>query len=411
MSIAGPSNGNLALSGQPSQVINAKAGSIASPSVFATGSTSTWGFAIPNVQLHGTTSTGGSIPSGFQPSYSLLPNNNTTNTALYAAVPTTATPFSATSTANPSSPHIYNVYFATRIAPAATSGTYLGTVTISGAVNLPPSGPDLNGVVMQEISLDGLATPYACPTERTRVVDARDDASYWIRRINGTSGFGGDLCWMETNLAYAGGGDNYFGDVFSWESSDIGEDLQNGESFYTSGTSPFFYIPPGANRTTEPTDPSISTNGTGQYGYLYNWCAAMGGQWAACSYGYLYQPIQDRNQGDGYIFNICPAGWRLPSGGSSTDELSLLNDVLNGGSTGSPTGLLNGGLFMYSGSWGGGSSIGPGVFHGQGSQGDYWSSDVGSHLAARHLWFDNTNTSPESGTYTTTGAAVRCVAD
>ena len=121
---------------------------------------------------------------------------------------------------------------------------------------------------------------------------------------------------MLTNLAYAGAGNNTYNDTVA---------LSVGTA--TTYTEAKYYIPTGANPTTDPTPPSTDITGGGsgagrQYGYLYNWCAAMGGQnTAACANATTPAPIPTTN--------ICPAGWRLPTGEPTTGEFTALNNALN----------------------------------------------------------------------------------
>ena len=148
---------------------------------------------------------------------------------------------------------------------------------------------------------------------------------------------------------------------------------------------------------TAPTEPSTSTNGTGQYGYLYNWCAAMGGQnTAACANATTPTPIPTTN--------ICPAGWRLPTGEPTTGEFTALNTAINAGSTSSDTGLLTSGLFQRSGNWYSG-------FYNQGSYGLYWSSSQDSAAFARYLLFSSTGVYPATNNFKNYGFPVRCIAE
>ena len=158
-----------------------------------------------------------------------------------------------------------------------------------------------------------------------------------------------------------------------------------------------YYVPAGANPTVNPTLPSTSTNGTGQYVYLYNYCAAIGGQdTAACAEATTPTPIPTTN--------ICPAGWRLPTGEPTTGEFTALNTAINAGSTSSDAGLLTSGLFQRSGYWGG-------SFSSQGSYGYYWSSTQGSATNAYSLNFNSTNVYPAGNYNENVARAVRCVAE
>lgn len=222
-----------------------------------------------------------------------------------------------------------------------------------------------------------------CPTTRTRAYDVRDNRSYWVQKL------ADNKCWMLTNLAYAGGGTSTYGDA---------KTLSNGTS---SGTTTYtvaqYYVPSGANPTTEPTNPSTSTSGTGQYGYLYNWCAAMGVQvTAACAN--TTTPTPDTS------VSICPSGWRLPTGTSVTGELSVLNNVINSGSTTSDLGLRTTWLSQYSGRW-------IGWLTSQNSDSYYWSSTQVSAIAVPILISSSTYVAPSSNEVKNYGFAIRCVAN
>ncbi|MFV0485518.1 MAG: IPT/TIG domain-containing protein [Candidatus Saccharimonadales bacterium] len=171
-----------------------------------------------------------------------------------------------------------------------------------------------NGDLLQEITSD------TCPvTNKIWAVDARDNRTYWVQKL------ADGKCWMLTNLAYAGGGTNTYGDTKTIANSNP-----------LSYTNALYMIPTSANPTTSPTTPSTSTDGGAtntQYGYLYNWCAAMGAQTStsACTSSTTPTPNQS--------ISICPSGWRLPTAGSG-GEYQALNNAINSGSSTSPTGLL-----------------------------------------------------------------------
>ena len=226
------------------------------------------------------------------------------------------------------------------------------------------------------------------------VRDARDNSTYWIQKLADGN------CWMLTNLAYAGGGTNTYGDVINQGTGAPGTNTINGPDNSGSFTYTLakYYIPPGANPTVEPTAPSTATDGgantsTRQYGYLYNWCAAMGGQsTAACANASTPVTIPTTN--------ICPAGWRLPT--SNGGEFTALNNAINSGSTSSDAGLLSNGLFQRSGFWGG-------AFSEQTGRGLYWSSTTSVASDSYRFNFYSTYVGPAgSGKYYS--FAIRCIA-
>ena len=244
------------------------------------------------------------------------------------------------------------------------------------------------------------ATKDTCPSSRTLAVDARDNHTYWIQKLADGN------CWMLTNLAYAGGGTNTYNDAINQGTGAPGTPkgtLSNGTAdSSTTYTEAKYYIPTGANPTTDPTPPSTDITGGGsgagrQYGYLYNWCAAMGGQdTAACANATTPTPIPTTN--------ICPAGWRLPTGGSG-GEFEVMNNTVYAGKTDSDSSIIGApGLFQRSGRWYGG-------FLNQGSIGYYWSSTQGSATGAHYLYFYSTGVYPANYDSKYGARAVRCVAE
>lgn len=249
------------------------------------------------------------------------------------------------------------------------------------------------GTAMQAIS------NVNCPTTRTRVYDARDNHSYWAQRL------ADGKCWMLTNLAYAGGGTSSYGDTKA---------LTTTTGNTVSYTAPQYYVIPGSvpSFTTNPANPSTATTGTSQYGYLYNWCGAMGAQTATSACMNAASPAPDTS------VSVCPAGWSMPTGGNegTSNELYMLNAAINGGSTWSNDGLMNTWLAQYNG---GRSNLGAG-FQNQGDVGYYWSSTQYSTANGYSMWVnpyttdnqlgDATNISTINGSDKTMGLAVRCIA-
>ena len=241
-------------------------------------------------------------------------------------------------------------------------------------------------------------TKATCPSTRTMVKDARDNHTYWIQKL------ADGQCWMLTNLAYAGGGTNTYSDTIPTGDGTNGTLSGPDNSGSTTYTSAKYYIPIGANPTTSPTEPSTSTDGgtTGtQYGYLYNWCAAMGAQnntsgvnTSACANATT--PTPDTT------VSICPAGWRLPTGGSS-GEFTALNTAINSGSTSTDQGLRENWFAQRSGYWYDG-------FNNQGSFGYYWSSSQYSATNAYYLSFGSSYVYPAIYNNKNSGQAVRRVA-
>jgi len=261
-----------------------------------------------------------------------------------------------------------------------TSKTTCTGHTAIGAVSTPVIA---DGTVMQTV------TSANCPSTRTRVYDARDNHTYWVQKLP----YG--KCWMLTNLAYQGGGTNTYNDTKTM--------TKNAAISYLArvGWTGSYTV-----SSTEPANPSTSTDGgaTGtQYGYLYNWCAAMGVQdgtagqpnTAACANATT--PAVDPS------ISICPAGWRLPTGGP-TGEFAALNTAVNGGATNTDAGLRTTWLAQYAG------NFYNNMFY-QGTDTAYWSSTPNSagYSYVMSVGPSAVNVSASNGPKTV-GYPVRCVA-
>ena len=138
-------------------------------------------------------------------------------------------------------------------------------------------------------------------------------------------------------------------------------------------------------------------------GYLYNFCAANGGQTGngACS--------ESSSTAVNTGISVCPAGWRLPIIGSTGGEFKALNDSINGGSLTSHEKLLSVGLFKQRGAW---YKIPAGTweFYGWGI-GYYWSSTQKDSATGASLMLRPGAVDVNFGySYSKSGAfSVRCV--
>ena len=284
----------------------------------------------------------------------------------------------------------------------ATGGTK--GVSSGGFVKQGRSSIVGNGVYEPPLPNIQTITKSACPSTRTLTTDARDKNVYYIQLLADGN------CWMLTSLSYAGGasngGSNSFGDVINQGTGAPGSNtITNGTSdSVRTFTLAKYYIPPGSNPTIAPTPPSTATDGgvdaaTRQFGYLYNWCAAMGTQnTAACAQATA--PAPDPS------INICPAGWRLPTGVGATGEFRVMNNTVYAGKMDSDSSIIGlPGLFQRGGGWGLGGS-----FFSQGTDGSYWSSSQNNDTQARYLGFFSTTVDPAFLGTKNYGFAVRCIA-
>ena len=232
-----------------------------------------------------------------------------------------------------------------------------------------------------------------CPSVRTLTKDVRDNYTYWVQKL------ADNQCWMLTNLAYQGGGINTYNDTISTSQ------LTNGEHDLLSAVNGRYYkVPNTVNSTINPEQPATTTNGKGQYGVLYNWCGAMGAQTGT--------EVCHTSAGTPANLNktVCPAGWKIPTGGSD-GQFAALNNAINSGSTTSDVALMNSpAMFQKGGVWD--SSQGMDGFARAGIYGYYWSSTPNGDGGAYDFWFFTGTVHP--GTHASTrsfGRAVRCIAN
>ena len=153
--------------------------------------------------------------------------------------------------------------------------------------------------------------------ETVRLTDARDGKEYDVRKLDDGN------CWMITNLQYAGGGTNTYGDVISLTNNTGAQPPSIWPDDWDAlTTSPLFYDPTGqcydvdqdwncdpGNGIDLAITPEHMADPGSQFnlGYLYNWCAAMGGQSGVCT------DLETEPSGYDETTSICPANWRLPA--------------------------------------------------------------------------------------------------
>ena len=150
--------------------------------------------------------------------------------------------------------------------------------------------------------------------------------------------------------------------------------------------------------------PGDTGSGATNYGYLYNWSAATAGATRTTN------PAGSGNA----AHSICPAGWRLPTGGG-TGEFAWLNAKMNNpsatnpstsGGTGYYQNWQNNGLFkgVFSGDWNG-------SFSSQGSNGNLWSGSARSSSAfnAHNAVFYASDVIPDHNNHRGNGFGVRCL--
>lgn len=271
----------------------------------------------------------------------------------------------------------------------SAAGPNGATTTWTVAITIPANTEIGNYIVDVEYYEVGKMQPYTtygamqsltnanCTTTQGTAFDARNNEIYYVQKI-------GSLCWMKSNLKYAGGGK--YDSSWGWSDDRRNMTLVTGTQT-SSYTVPEYYDSGGHWDYIE-----TAPNG-GFYGYLYNWCSAMGGQTSACSSNNATQPST--------ATTVCPAGWRLPTGGPS-GELVTLNNTMNGGSLTGDAGLLSNFLAVYAGRYNNG--IGN-----DGVRAYMWSSTVSGVDMAYAIIHGANDVDPAAARNRLGGFTVRCV--
>ena len=286
------------------------------------------------------------------------------------------------------------------IIPAANQG---GTVTINMyAVWENPSASSV--LAMQDVATWGSTLSTG---DEVTAVDTRDGKEYTVAKLAD-----GNI-WMTQNLDHDIG--DIDGGTYTSTDTDISANWTPSTATYTTGDTTWEWLTD-APESYDPGD--LCWNGTLDTSYggtldtyaeacsddrhyhignYYNWTAAVA---MNDSSSYTTQNT-DVNQ------SICPAGWRLPIGGTSnTGSKSfqyLVNQLsLTAGTSGN---IQNSPVyFVYGGGWGGYSD-------GVGSGGSYWSSVVYASTYAYLLSFSvDGPLNPKYDVDRLAGLSVRCVA-
>ena len=269
--------------------------------------------------------------------------------------------------------------YAVYISQAQAADTYTGKVKYTVVHPASAATPDWR-TYMQNLD------PSQCTSNPTTVYDNRDGHAYIIQRLLDGK------CWMMENLDL--GRTDLTTDLTSSNtnlSTTITAATFNGWK-KTSGTGTYnageFMLLTSSNTTDGlDTDP---TSGT-PYGTLYNYYAASAGTISG-----------DDNSNDAQ-YDICPAGWRLPTGGSS-GEFKTLYDKYNSSASMRASIADGGAAFALAGWFWKGSPTRQGV------NASYWSStNDGSEEMSTLYFTNNPSVNPGSSDERDNGQSIRCV--
>ena len=246
------------------------------------GSSSYWSMKLASVSSGDYTPT---IENSYS-SYNVIPNTYTKvvslNKATDAGTGATGSNFNAT----------YEIKAASDQVADAYSGKIKYTLVHPNNAAAPTVPPDMQNFTLAQCQTNATDHDYV-------VRDRRDGSEYTVRYINGN-------CWMTQNLRITHSMGQPEGTIlgtdsnFSATSFTFDGDLTLGDDY----TQAYYHTP-----TAEDIAASGNQYTAEQLGAWYNFCAASAGE--VCQSDTAQDSTQD----------ICPAGWRLPTGGTTSGEM------------------------------------------------------------------------------------------
>ena len=256
-------------------------------------------------------------------------------------------------------------------------------------------------------------TTATCPTTASIAYDNRDETAYTIQKL------ADGKCWMLDNLALDISNSTIKSKLSAANTNASATTLnylKNGGgstsnkypvSGATNWTADSSFSVPLVNMSYKNTVPANSNYGPGSHkvGGYYNFCAASAG-----SYCYGDGEMDYGNPSGNATEDICPAGWRMPTGGSSGEYKNLVTTIT--GSTAYQikdatqiAAVRNALSLSMSGDWYGNSPSN------QGANGYIWASTMADEEAMNYFWMSQTyGLSPSVDSIRTGGYAVRCIA-
>ena len=321
----------------------------------------------------------------------------------------------------------YTLTFGAKVDNTMPSGTYTSTVTISVVANpVILTWDEL--VLMQDMNPSACAGAPVGATKRLK--DDRDGKLYWVAKL------ADNQCWMTQNLDLDLSTDTAltpddsdvsanwtpamstqttltsgdFSDNNGVRSFDGGMYVNSSLSSwtncnYTSGTcSNWTKVEDETDGTkmvamSEPRDDGVIIAGNtydAHYlaGNYYQWNAAMAGTGESAT-----------TSGTNATDSICPKGWTLPTGGSSSRQYNQLVSAYSLSGSAGATALTKPPLYFIPAGY-----VYSGSLNAAGDVGVYWSSTATSSTFAYSLYFGSGSVSPSYSYSRYNGQSVRCLA-
>ena len=228
---------------------------------------------------------------------------------------------------------------------------------------------DINDMVFNNTTVGTTATLKDNRDNQDYVVKKLDDGRVWmITNLNlGATTLSTDLTSSNTNLSTTITASTFNG----WKKSSGSATRTSAEFIPVSGTD--------------------STSGTA-YGTLYNYCAASAGT------------ICESSNFSNASYDLCPAGWRLPTGNSGGEFATLHANASYNTLDKMRASVANGGAaFTLAGRFYNSAPTG------RGSYGYYWSSTRYDTINMHDLYLNTSSANPSNGSNRYYGSSIRCI--
>ena len=269
--------------------------------------------------------------------------------------------------------------------PTATNygGTYTNSLIFTAITNIPPTPTISSITTMQEM------TPEICDAsaenESKALIDTRGPQpyeSYTVKKL------ADGKCWMTENLRLGGSSTitlrntdtNITASTWTLPASSTDKFSNNSTGYTTAGIN---------TSKKDTVQPASGSSPAGKIGNYYNYCAASAGTYCYAS-----------GSGTGNAeHDICPKGWRMPTGGSS-GEYQALYTAYSSNVANFQSALVT----PLSGVFYDGSTLS------QGSFGYFWSSTRYGGNNMYSLYVNSSGVGPANNCSRYYGTSVRCVA-
>ncbi len=298
----------------------------------------------------------------------------TTGYSAYHAVPEEYTKVATfTSNTDATSGSSFKSTYAAFISQAQAADTYVGKVKYTVVHPANEAAPITPDATMQNMD------PSKCTSTPINVIDNRDDHIYVAQRLADGN------CWMMENLDL--GRTNL--------TTDLTSSNTNLSTTITASTFNGWKVTTGTQATSTgefiPLDGSDSTTGTA-YGTLYNYFAASAGTVSGSAYS------------NDATYDICPAGWRMPTGGTNGEFSTLYSNAsYNTAAKIRASVSENGAAFALVGRF---YNAAPSS---QGTMGYYWSKTRKSDTAMNSVRLSSSYFFATDSAGRNSGYAIRCI--